>query len=302
MVVKKNREVLLKAFGLTLSFFIVELIGGLLSGSLALTADSFHMLTDVFAIGISLFAVIISSKPRTAKRTFGYHRVEIIAALLNGMVLTGMAVFLIFNAYRRVLNPREIKEEVMVPVAVTGLIINILTAFLLYSRIKDNINIKSAFLHVVGDTASSVGTVTGGILIAVTGLPVIDPLITFFISLLILFSTWGIIKDALEILTESAPREIDASDVIRSLWNIPGVKKVHDFHIWTLKPGFITLTSHLLIEKESNHEEVLLSASRLLKEKYKIEHFTIQVEKEMCSGESWCEEMDLDAHKSGDVR
>lgn len=254
------------------------------------------MLLDLSAIGMSYFAIKIAGRKRNPKKTFGYHRFEIISAFFNGLMLAGISFFIMHNAYKRVLQPQKVLIEMMVPVAIIGLLVNIVVGFILYKGKEESLNIKGAFLHVVGDFFSSVGVVVGGILMGLTGFYLIDPIISFLIAFLILIETWGLLKESIEILTESAPRGIDVDALMNSLKTIPGVKKIHDFHIWSLKSGFVNVTSHILVEKDVSPKEVLLSASKILKERFKIDHFTFQIESDVYEGCFRCEEMDSEAH------
>jgi len=291
-----SRKILTCAFFITLSFFFVELIGGYISRSLALMTDAFHMLIDISAIGMSYFALRIAGKKRNLQKTFGYHRFEIIAALFNGLILVCMSFFMVSRAYKRIYQPKEVFMEIMLPVAILGLVVNIIVGSILYKGKKESLNIKGAFLHVLGDTLSSLGVVGGGILMGLTKFYLIDPIISIFIGILILLQAFVLIKESLEILTESAPRGINVGEVMSSLKSIPGVKEIHDFHIWSLNTGFVNLTSHILVENDVNPKDVLLSAAKILKEKFNINHFTFQIENEMNEGCFQCEEMEIESH------
>jgi cobalt-zinc-cadmium efflux system protein len=296
MMGNRSRKILSYAFFITFSFFFVELIGGYISKSYALMSDALHMLVDVFAIGMSYFAERIAVKKRNLQKTFGYHRFEIIAALFNGLILAGMSLFIISRAYKRILKPEGVLTEIMIPVAIFGLMANIVVGVILYKGKKENLNVKSAFLHVIGDTLSSVTVLGGAIWMGLTEFYFMDPIISIFIALLILFQAGVLIKECVEILTESAPKGINAEEIISSLRSIPGVKKIHDFHIWSLSTGFVNVTSHILVENDANPKDVLISAGKILKEKFNINHFTFQIENEMNEACFQCEEMESESH------
>ena len=291
-----SRKILKSAFFITLFFFFVELAGGYISRSLALMTDAFHMLVDVSALGISYFAGRIAGRRRNLQKTFGYHRFEIIAALFNGLILVGMSVFMMLRAYKRIFQPEKVFTEVMLPVAIVGFMVNLIVGSILYKGKRESLNIKGAFLHVLGDTLSSLGVVGGGMLMGITEFYLIDPIISIFIGILILFQAGFLIQESVEILTESAPRGINVEEVMNSLRSIPGVRKIHDFHIWSLSTGFVNVTSHILIENGVNPKEVLISAGKILKEKFHINHFTFQVENEINEACFQCEEMGSESH------
>jgi cobalt-zinc-cadmium efflux system protein len=291
-----SRKILTYAFFITLSFFFVELIGGYISKSLALMTDALHMLVDVLAIGISYFAVRIAGKKRNLHKTFGYHRFEIVAALFNGLILAGMSLFMMNRAYKRIFQPEGVLTEIMIPVAIFGLMANIVVGVILYKGKKGSLNVKGAFLHVLGDALSSIGVLGGGILMGLTKFYLMDPIISIFIGVLILVQAFFLIKEAVEILTESTPKGINAEEIISFLRSIPGVKKIHDFHIWSLNTGFVNVTSHILIENDVNPKDVLISAGKILKEKFGINHFTFQIENEMNEECFQCEEMESESH------
>ncbi len=293
---ERARKILRYAFFITLFFFFVELIGGYISKSLALITDSFHMLLDVSAIGIAYFATKLAGRKRNLMKTFGYHRFEIISALFNGLMLLGISFFMLSRAYGRILNSQKVLTDIMIPIAFLGLMVNIIVGLILYKGKKENLNIKGAYLHVLGDTLSSTGVVAGGILMGLTGFYLIDPIISIFVAFLILIETLHFIKEPIEILTESAPKEIDVKKLIDSLQSIPGVKKIHDFHIWSIKTGAVNVTSHLLVEENVNPSEILASASKVLREKFNITHFTFQIESELNKGCCHCEEISSESH------
>jgi len=268
------------AFGLTLVIFFAELIGGFLSNSLALLSDAGHLFGDVFAIGLSLAALFISRLPATSKRTYGYHRAEVFAAIINGVSLIVIAGVIFVEAYERLLSPEPVKTYAMLIVAVIGLVVNIVVAVSLHRSAESSLNVKSAYLHVIGDMLASVGVISGGLIMLLTGNFIADPIISIVVGLIILRGAYGVIKEAANILLEGVPSKIDYNKLQQDILETPGVIKVHDLHVWTLSSSNIILTMHVLLEGDTPHvgREVLEKLEGLLREKYGINHTTIQLE------------------------
>jgi len=280
------------AFGLTLAIFFAELIGGFLSNSLALLSDAGHLFADVFAIGLSLAALYISRLPTTSKRTYGYHRAEVFAAIINGVSLVVIAGVIFMEAYKRLISPEPVKTIAMLIVAVIGLVVNIIIAVSLRRSAEGNLNVKSAYLHVIGDMLASVGVISGGLIMLLTGNFIADPIISVVVALIILRGAYGVIKEAANILLEGVPSKIDYNKLQQDILDTPGVIKVHDLHVWTLSSSNTMLTVHVLLDGNTPHVggEVLEKLERMLGEKYGIDHTTIQLECECheCPQEDEC--------------
>jgi len=218
---------------------LAEITGGILSNSLALLGDAGHMLVDALALGLSLIALHLATRPATTKRTYGLHRAEIIATLANGVSLILIAAYIFYEAYQRFNNPPVVKTPIMLAVAVVGLVANLLTIRLLHGSRHSNLNVRAAFFHVLGDTLSSVGVVIGGIIIAITGWRIIDPIIAIMIGIIILSGAVNLVRESVEILLEVTPKHISVDRVTETIMSVPGVSEIHDLHIWTITSGFI---------------------------------------------------------------
>ncbi len=263
---------------------VVEIVGGLLSNSLALLGDAGHMLVDALAIGISLFALSLARRPATVTRTYGYHRAEIIAALANGIILVVITIVIVYEAYQRFLKPPEVRSGLMLIVAVIGLIANILGIFILRRSSHANLNVRGAFLHIVGDTISSVGVIVGGIIISFTGWGIVDPIIAVLIAVIIVSGAYNLIRESTDILRESVPRKVNVDKVVETIKAIPGVVEMHDVHVWTITSGILALSSHILVEDVmlSRTHEIIENINHELSEKFGITHTTLQLECEKC--------------------
>ncbi|MDF2715729.1 MAG: zinc transporter ZitB, partial [Paenibacillus sp.] len=275
-----NKKGLTIALLITASIMVLEFFGGLLTNSLALLSDSGHMLSDAAALALSLVAMWFAVKPAAPNKTYGYYRFEILAALFNGATLFVIAGFIIWEAYERLLNPPTVASGSMMIIAAIGLLANLGSAWALMRKgdVKDNINVRSAYLHVLGDALGSVGAIVAGLLMMAFSWYVADPLISVLVALLILKSAWGVIKHAIHILMEGTPVTIDCADVRTSLLRLEGVKDVHDLHVWTITSGLDSLSCHVLIEDDADSQSILQQAIHLIERKYKIMHATIQVE------------------------
>jgi len=265
---------------------LLEFFGGLATNSLALISDSGHMLSDAAALALSLAAVWFAARPASATKTYGFHRFEILAALFNALTLFAIAGFIIAEAYERFFAPPEVASGSMMLIAAIGLLANLASAWAL-TRIgdaKSNINVKSAYLHVLGDALGSIGAIAAGLLMLLFQWYMADPLISVIVALLILKSAWSVMKYALNILMEGVPSSVDPDDVKTSLLGIEGVRDVHCLHIWTITSGMDSLSCHLLINEDADSQTVLQNAVRLIERKYQIVHSTIQVEtsKQIC--------------------
>ncbi len=272
------------ALAIVLVIMVAEVIGGILSNSLALLGDAGHMLVDALALGLSLFAIAIASRPATSSKTFGYHRVEIMAALVNGSTLVLVSLWIFYEAYQRFLNPPLIKTPIMLLVATIGLVANIAGILLLRRASHRNLNIKAAFWHIIGDTISSVGVIIGGVIISITGWGTVDPVIAVFIGGIILWGAVRIVRESTDILLEAVPRHVEVGEVIEILKKVPGVEDVHDMHIWTITSGIHALSAHLLIGDRmvSRSKEIVEAVNQDLTRHFDIAHTTLQLECEKC--------------------
>jgi len=279
-----NQRNLVIALLITTIVMVAEIIGGLLANSLALLSDAGHMLTDILALGLSLVAMRFAQKPPTPSKTFGFHRLEILAAFFNGMLLFFISFYIFYEAYNRLLHPEEIKGLFMLVVASVGLLANGIGIILLRKSAHTSLNVKSAFFHIVGDTISSGGVIVGGLLILYTGWYLIDPLIGIFIGILILRGAYALIMESIDIFLEATPKDINVEEMLDELRKIKGVKDVHHLHLWTITSGINAMSAHVLIDDLliSSSAYILKEIKSLLHNKYRIEHSTIQFESEFC--------------------
>lgn len=269
------------ALAITATYMIAEVIGGYFTHSLALLADAGHMLSDVGSLALSLIAMRFATKPRTQQLTYGYYRAEILAALTNGVTLVGISIFIFYEALARFQSPPEVRSAPMLVVAIGGLVLNLFSAFILSRKKGDSLNVRSAYLHVLADTLGSVGAIAAGIVMITTGWYLADPIISFLIAVLILFSSWRLLKESVTVLMEGTPPHINVKEIEDAMKNVPGVVEVHDLHIWTVTSGFDAVSAHAVVENCETMAEVQNTLSRireLIKEKFGIEHATIQIE------------------------
>lgn len=280
-VTAKNRRLLWITFGLTFAYFIVEVVGGLLTNSLALLADAAHMLTDVGGLALALFAAWMSSRPATTAKAYGYYRVEIVAALVNASVLFIMAFYILYEAYRRFQQPPEVDSLPMLGVAAVGLIINLIGMWLLRSTAKESLNMQGAFLEVVSDLLGSIGVIVASMIMWLTGWWYADPIFSVVIGLFILPRTWKLMRQAVDVLLEATPAHINLAEVERAMLGIEGVAAVHDLHIWTITSGIYALSGHVVVADSREAQIASTVAERIstvVKDGFKIDHSTIQVE------------------------
>ncbi len=275
---------------ITLAVMAAEVIGGLLSDSLALIGDAGHMLVDALALAMSLFAIRIARRPATNSKTYGYHRVEIMAALANGIILVLVSIYIIYEAYQRFLNPPEIRTTLMLVIATIGLIANLVGIQLLRKVSGVSLNVRAAFWHVIGDTISSVGVIIAGVIIAIAGWRIADPIAAIFISGIILWGALRLVRQSADILLEAAPEHIQLDKVTELLKNIPGVKSMHDTHVWTITSGIYALSTHLIIDdqKVSETSGITRTINQSLADNFNIRHTTLQIECEECPNGCVC--------------
>lgn len=264
--------------------FLVELIGGIVSNSLALLSDAGHMLTDTLALGLALFAAILSARPATQERTYGYYRLEILSALFNGSLLILIALYIFYQAYQRFIHPAEIKSVLMLVVAVIGLLANFVAAAILFTRAEQNLNIRGALLHVLSDMFSSIGVVIGGLLIHFKGWYLVDPILGILIGILILRGAALLVLESINVLMESVPKGIKLEEVVQTIRNVAGIKDLHDLHLWSITSGMNAISAHVVIDDSeiTRAAEILSKVKKTLKEKYQIIHSTFQTECESC--------------------
>jgi len=275
-----NKKGLTIALVITVVIMVLEFFGGIITNSLALLSDSGHMLNDASSLALSLAAVWFATKAASPNKTYGYYRFEILAAFINGITLFIVAGFIIREAYERFIQPPTVSSGLMMIIASIGLVANVLSAWFLMSKgdVKNNINLRSAYLHVLGDALGSLGAIIAGLIMLIFGWYVADPIVSVFVALLILKGAWGVIKHSVHILMEGTPITINQLDVKQTLESIDGVKDVHDLHIWTITSGLDSLSCHLLIENNNDNQHILQQAIYLIAEKFKIQHTTIQIE------------------------
>ena len=265
--------------GLTAAFMVAEVVGGVLSNSLALLADSGHMLADVGALALSLIAMRMALHPPSPDRTFGYVRMEILAALVNGATLLLVSGWIVWEAWGRLGAPQEVDGPLMMAVAGVGLIVNVVGAGLLHSHAHENLNVRGAYLHVLGDLLGSIGAIGAGALILLTGWTPIDAIVSIAIAGLIVLGAWRLVKEATGVLLEMVPAHVDMEDVLGDLQSIPNIHSVHDLHVWTLTSGFVALSGHAVLDDPTHHQRVL-DEIRDRMERRGIGHVTFQLEPE----------------------
>ncbi len=273
------------AITITAVFTVIEFLGGVFSESLALISDAGHMLTDTLALLLTLGAVRLAMLPATDARTFGYKRAEILAALANGVTLVVITLLIFYEAIQRILHPPEIDSGLMLIVGAAGLGANAASAYILHDRAASSLNIKGAFIHIMGDFLSSIGVVIAAILIMLFGVTIVDPVLSILIGFIILYSSFKLVMQSTSILLEAVPSHIKLDDVRHSLKSVKGVTDVHDLHVWTLSSGLYALSAHLVVPDQmiSDCSGVLAESEDILKEMFAISHTTFQIECATCA-------------------
>ncbi|MCH7484820.1 MAG: cation transporter, partial [Chloroflexi bacterium] len=266
------------ALVITLALLVAEVVGGILTGSLALAADGGHMASDAGALSLSLGAIWLAARPATTRRTFGFHRAEILAAFVNSIGLVLIAGYIFWEAGSRFGNPPEVDTGPMLGIAAAGLAGNIVAVALLFDRRRHSLNMRSAFLHVMGDTVASLGVIAAGIAMAITGEYLFDPLISVGIGVLILLSSFRIMWESTQVLLEATPPDVRVQDVQDEMLKVPGVRNVHDLHVWTVTSGFVSLSAHVETSGHGDVHEVLVNLRTMLARTFTIEHATLQLE------------------------
>ena len=265
---------------LTATFTVVEVVGGLVAGSLALLADAAHMLSDNASLGIALFAAWLAGRPAGPSRTFGYRRAEILAALFNGVTLVALSIWIFIEAAERLGDPPEVEAGLMLGIAVAGLVVNLVAARILQRHSAESLNVSAALRHVLADLLGSLGVVVAALVILTTGWEYADPAVSVLIGVLVLGSSWGILRDSTQILLEGSPPGTDVQEVGRAMAGMAGVTQVHDLHVWTITSGFPALAAHVLVGRDVDCHLKRLELEAMLRDRFGLEHTTLQVDHE----------------------
>ncbi|SFL41381.1 cobalt-zinc-cadmium efflux system protein [Gracilibacillus orientalis] len=274
-----NKKALLISFIFISTFMVIEVIGGILTNSLALLSDAGHMLSDAFALALSLFAFKLSEKAANSQNTYGYKRFEILAAFINGVTLLAISIYIFYEAFHRFLDPPNV-SPMMIWIAITGLIINIVVAFILMygGDTKDNLNMRSALLHVFGDLLGSIGAIIAGLLIMFFNWNMADPIASIIVAALILISGYRVTRESFHILMEGTPNYLSYEDIENKLVQLDGVINIHDLHVWTITSDFPALSCHMVVEENLDRDLLLKKAVNVLHDEFAIHHTTIQIE------------------------
>jgi cobalt-zinc-cadmium efflux system protein len=282
------------ALGLTLALVAVEVIAGSAANSLALLTDAGHNLTDVLTLGLTWFALRLALQPANARQTYGYHRAGILVALFNATTLALIALGIFYEAWQRFLAPPEVRAGILTLVGIVAVLINLLTALLIRGGSRGDLNVRSAFVHLMGDVLSALGAVIAGVIIYFTGLNWLDPLVSVFIGLLILWNAWGILRETIDILLESSPRDVDMSSMLQDVMHVQGVLGVHDLHVWSISSGLRSMSAHIVTDDITLSAGAVIQAriSELLSRRYNILHATLQLECAYCTQDGLYCDMD----------
>jgi len=286
---------------LTLAFVIIEAGAGIFANSLALLTDAAHNLTDVIALGLTWFAVRVTAQPANAQKTYGYHRAGILVALLNSTTLVLISLGIFYEAYQRFLDPPNVQSGILISVGLIAVVINLVTALLVHRGSEHDLSLRSAFVHLMGDVLSTVGAVIAGVIIYFTNANWLDPFVSVLIGFLILYNAWGILKDAIDILLEATPRDVDVQAMVKDIAQVDGVLGVHDIHVWSLTQSLRTMSAHILTDDLhiSVGADIQHQINEMLYHRYNITHATLQLECVDCSpDELYC---DLNGHVHTDA-
>ncbi|MCX7639824.1 MAG: cation diffusion facilitator family transporter [Pyrinomonadaceae bacterium] len=273
------------ALGLIFVYMLIEILGGYFANSLALLADATHMFTDLVALLLTLAAFWFASKPASPEKTYGYYRLEILAAFINGVFLVSISLFVIYQAHLRFKSEIDVKGDLLTSIAFGGLLVNLVCAYILHSGSKDNLNLRGAWLHVVADALGSIAAILAGVLIVFFGWFWADAAMSLVISLIIIYGAWNLIRDSVNVLIEATPSHINLKEVKKTILETEKVKDVHDLHVWTITSGIYALSVHVVYEEGVSQRELLKKVCSSLREKFGIGHLTIQMETE---GDSFC--------------
>src|SRR5574341_44025 len=298
MLFKQASSRLALALGLTVAFVIVEAAAGFFANSLALLTDAAHNLTDVIALGLSWFAIRLTAQPANAQKTYGYHRAGILVALANSTTLALISFGIFYEAYRRFISPPEVKSGVLIGVGLIAVVINLVTALLVRQGSQNDLNLRSAFVHLMGDVLSTVGAVVAGVIIYFTGANWLDPLVSVLIGFLILYNAFGILRETVDILLESTPRDVDIQAMVDDILQVKGVLGVHDLHVWSLTRSLRTMSAHILTDNLpiSLGAEIQRQVNEILYRRYNVAHATLQLECVGCDPDSLYCDMDGSSH------
>jgi len=269
---------LVVVLAITTAFMATELVGGWLANSLALLADGVHMLADVGALALSLFALWFARRPATSEKTFGYVRLEILAALVNGAFLLVIASWIVWEAIQRFGKPEPVKGGLMLGVAIAGMLANIVSAAMLHRSAGHSLNVRGAYLHVLGDLVGSFGAIVAGAIILATGWWLADPIVSFLVALLVVASSWRLLRESVDVLLEAVPAHIDLDQVRAAIEEVPGIEQVHDLHVWTLNSGFLAMSGHAIVQNPADAQRILDQVHERLRDAFAIRHATIQLE------------------------
>jgi cobalt-zinc-cadmium efflux system protein len=265
---------------MTAAFLVAEVIGGIAADSLALLADAGHMLSDVLSLGVALFAAWLAGRPGGPSRTFGYRRAEILAALFNGVALVAISIWIFIEAGIRLGDPPDVEGGLMLVVAALGLAVNLVSARVLHAQAEASLNVSAAMRHVIADALGSIGAIVAAAIILTTGWDYADPAVSILIGLLIVASSWTILRDSLQILLEGSPPGTDVAEVGRAMASTAGVMEVHDLHVWTITSGFPALAAHVLVSRDTDCHATRRDLETMLHERFGLEHTTLQVDHE----------------------
>lgn len=279
-VSREHQPRLRKVFVITSAVFLVELVVGFVSGSLALLADAGHMFTDVAGIGLALLAMRLAARPVSDVRSFGWHRAEILAAVVNAALLFAVALGVLFEAWRRLTDPPAVESGLMVAAALVGLVANAVSLLLLSKGRHESLNMRGAYLEVLGDLLGSVAVIVTAVILATTGFALADPIASALIGVMILPRTWHLLREAVDVLLEATPRHLDIAEVRRHITTAPGVEDVHDLHAWTITSGMPVLSAHVVLRPGAEPPSVLEALHRCLAKDFDIDHCTFQLETE----------------------
>ena len=301
-IVRQTSSRLSLSLFLTLAFVFIEAAAGIFANSLALLTDAAHNLTDVIALGLSWYAVRLTAQPANAQKTYGYHRAGILVALVNSITLVLISLGIFYEAYQRFILPPQVQSTILIGVGLVAVIINLLTAWLIHRGSEHDLNLRSTFVHLVGDVISTVGAVIAGVVIYFTNANWLDPFVSVLIGFLILYNAWGLLRDAMDILLEATPRDVDIKKLVKDIIQIEGVLGVHDLHVWSLTQNLRTMSAHIFTDDLpiSVGVNIQHQINEIVSHRYNIAHATLQLECIDCLPNSlYC---DLNGHYHSDTR
>lgn len=263
---------------LTSGYFVAEVIGGLVSNSLALISDAGHMIVDIGALGLATIAATLAAKPHEGQKTYGYHRTEPLAALLNGITLVAIDAYIFSEAFRRFLSPPVVEGSIVLIIAVGGLVVNLIGAVILRDASKGSLNVQAAFVHILTDALGSGAAIASGLIILTTGFLLADPIFAAIIGILLIPSIWRLLRNSIHILLESPPYRLRVDEVRKEIKGVDGVREVHELHVWSISTGFDSLSAHVVVDPQMDQHQLLTKINSILREKFGLQHNTIQLE------------------------